>query len=193
MLNTTIAHYRIIEKIGQGGMGEVYRARDTKLDRDVAVKMLPDSVYADIDRVARFEREAKVLASFSHPGIAGIYGVEEKDGSRFLILEMVEGEDLAQRLQRGPLTIEDALDIARQVADALEAAHDQGIIHRDLKPANIIVTPEGQVKVLDFGLAKALDTSVDGESGADTSNSPTIMTQSPTINSPTTAGVIQII
>ena len=190
MLDTTIAHYKITAKIGQGGMGEVYRARDTKLDRDVAIKMLPESVTADADRVARFEREAKVLASFSHPGIAGIYGVEEKDGARFLILEMVEGEDLAQRLQRGPLAIDDALDIARQVADALEAAHDQGIIHRDLKPANIIVTPEGQVKVLDFGLAKALDTSIEGESGVDISDSPTLMTQSPTLNSPTMAGVI---
>src|SRR5262249_291170 len=143
--------------IGEGGMGQVYRARDTKLDRDVALKVLPESFVHDPDRLARFQREAKVLASLNHPNIAHIHGLEESNGVRALLMELVEGEDLAQRLRRGAIPIEEALPIAKQIAEALEAAHEQGIIHRDLKPANIKLRPDGTVKVLDFGLAKALE------------------------------------
>src|SRR5262247_537578 len=138
-------------------MGQVYRARDTKLDRDVAIKILPEAFAHDADRLARFQREAKTLASLNHPNIAGIYGLEESDGVSALVMELVEGDDLSQRIARGPIPIDEALPIARQIADALEAAHEQGIIHRDLKPANIKVRPDGTVKVLDFGLAKAMD------------------------------------
>jgi serine/threonine protein kinase len=134
-------------------MGEVYRARDTRLDRNVALKILPESFASDADRLMRFEREAKTLASLNHPAIAAIYGLEE----RALVMELVEGEDLSQRIARAPIPLEDALPIARQIADALEAAHEQGIVHRDLKPANIKVRPDGTVKVLDFGLAKAMN------------------------------------
>src|SRR5271165_7074527 len=144
-----IAHYRITARIGEGGMGAVYRATDTKLNRDVAIKVLPDSF---ADRLARFTREAQVLASLNHPNIAAIYGVEE--GA--LILELVEGPTLAERIAQGPIPVDEALAIARQIAEALEYAHEKGIVHRDLKPANVKVTPEGRVKVLDFGLAKAL-------------------------------------
>src|SRR2546428_4045852 len=147
--------YEILALIGAGGMGEVYRAKDTKLHRDVAIKVLPDLFAKDPERLARFEREAHVLAALNHPHIAAIYGLEEANGSQFLILELVEGETLAERLKAGPLPLTETLTIARQVADALEAAHEKGIIHRDLKPANIKVTPGGVVKVLDFGLAKA--------------------------------------
>jgi serine/threonine-protein kinase len=148
MIGETIAHYRITAKLGEGGMGEVYRATDTKLGREVALKILPQAVSNDPDRLARFEREAKVLAALNHPHIAQIYGVEE----RALVMELVEGEDLY-----GPLPLETALEYARQIAEALEAAHEKGITHRDLKPANVKVTPSGIVKVLDFGLAKAAD------------------------------------
>jgi serine/threonine protein kinase len=148
--------YEIQSALGAGGMGEVYRARDTKLGRDVALKILPESFVHDLDRVARFRREAQVLASLNHPHIAAIYGLEEANGSQFLILELVEGGTLEQRLKSGPLPLDEALSVARQIADALEAAHEKGIIHRDLKPANIAFTVDGQVKVLDFGLAKAL-------------------------------------
>src|SRR5437899_7767857 len=134
----TIAHYRITAKIGEGGMGEVYRATDTKLGRDVAIKVLPEAFAEDADRMARFEREAQVLASLNHPNIAAIYGIEQNA----IVMELVEGEDL-----QTPLPLETALDYARQIADALEAAHEKGIIHRDLKPANIMITPEGVVKV----------------------------------------------
>jgi serine/threonine-protein kinase len=143
----TIAHYRITAKLGEGGMGEVWRATDTKLNRNVAIKILPEAFANDADRMARFEREAQVLASLNHPNIAAIYGVEE----RALIMELVEGETL-----QGAQPMETALLIARQIAEALEYAHEKGIVHRDLKPANIKVTPEGRAKVLDFGLAKAL-------------------------------------
>ena len=160
----------ILAPIGAGGMGEVYRARDTKLNRDVAIKVLSTALADDPKRLARFEREAKVLASLNHPNIAAIYGVEE----RALVMELVEGETL-----KGPLPLETALDYAKHIADALEAAHEKGITHRDLKPANIMITSAGTVKVLDFGLAKAAD-----EPAADSSNSPTL-----TI-SPTRAGVI---
>ena len=149
--------YLVGERIGSGGMGEVYRARDTRLGRDVAIKVLPAAFADDPDRLARFEREARLLAALNHPNIGAIYGVEESDGVRALVLELVEGETLAERLARGPLPIaRGAARIARQIADALEAAHDKGIVHRDLKPGNIKITPDGVVKVLDFGLAKAV-------------------------------------
>ena len=149
--------FEVGDLLGEGGMGKVYRARDTKLDRDVALKVLPEAFTADPDRLARFEREAKVLASLNHPNIGTIYGLEEAEGVRALVLELVEGPTLADRIKQGPIPIDDALGIARQIAEALEAAHEQGVIHRDLKPANIKVRADGAVKVLDFGLAKALD------------------------------------
>jgi serine/threonine-protein kinase len=167
-----IGVYEIIGAIGAGGMGEVYRARDTQLDREVAIKILPAVFALDAERLARFEREAKTLASLNHPHIAQIYGLEPFDGGRALVMELVDGEDLSARIARGPVALDDALAIARQVAEALEASHERGIIHRDLKPANIKVRDDGTVKVLDFGLAKALDAS--SVSGVDLVNSPTI-------------------
>src|SRR5688500_16078367 len=152
-------------------MGQVYRATDTKLKRQVAIKILPLSLAVDHDRLARFQREAEVLASLNHPHIAGIYGLEESDGVSALVMELVEGEDLSQRIARGAIPIEEAIPLARQIALALEAAHDQGVIHRDLKPANIKVRADGAVKVLDFGLAKALDPPA--AAAADGMNSPT--------------------
>src|SRR5215203_3363962 len=171
-VGTRIGPFEIMSALGVGGMGEVYRARDPKLNREVAIKVLLPSVVADPDRIARFRREAQVLASLNHPNIAHIHGIEEADGVTALVLELVEGEDLAQRLARGPLAIDDALPIAVQIAEALEAAHDLGIIHRDLKPANIKLRPDGTVKVLDFGLAKAVDSS--GSTSAEAMNSPTL-------------------
>ena len=159
---TRIGVYEITAQIGAGGMGEVYRARDTKLDREIAVKILPEAFAADSERIARFQREAKTLASLNHPNIAHIHGLEESGGITALVMELVEGEDLAQRIAQGPIPLDDALPIAKQIADALEAAHEQGIIHRDLKPANIKVRPDGAVKVLDFGLAKALEPAIAG-------------------------------
>ena len=152
-----IAHYEIVAHLGAGGMGEVYRARDSKLGRDVAIKVLPDVHLTDPDRSSRFEREARVLASISHPHIGAIYGVEQAPGLRALVLELVDGQTLAARLADGPLPTHEALLVARQIAEALEAAHEKGIIHRDLKPANIMFTAAGTVKVLDFGLAKLID------------------------------------
>jgi len=149
-----LASYEILSLIGAGGMGEVYRARDTKLNRDVAFKVLPDEFALDADRLSRFMREAQVLAALNHPNIAHIHGVEESNGIRALVLELVDGNTLADRIAHGPLSVDDALGIASQIAEALEAAHERGIIHRDLKPANIKLTADGQVKVLDFGLAK---------------------------------------
>ena len=146
--------YEVLALLGQGGMGEVYRARDTKLNRDVALKVLPDLFTSDPDRLARFHREAQVLASLNHPNIAHIHGLEECAGTCALAMELVEGRTLAHRIWQGPMTPADALPVARQIADALEAAHEKGIVHRDLKPDNIKVTPAGVVKVLDFGLAK---------------------------------------
>ncbi len=169
---TRIGPHEILAAIGAGGMGEVYLARDSTLNRDVAIKVLLPSVIADPDRIARFRREAQVLASLNHPNIAHIHGVEEANGVTALILELVEGDDLAQRIARGPIPIDEALPIARQIAEALEAAHEHGIIHRDLKPANIKVRPDGTVKVLDFGLAKALDPHAG--SSATAMNSPTL-------------------
>ncbi len=144
---TTLGPYRVTAKIGEGGMGEVWQARDTKLDRDVALKVLPQAFTDDPDRLARFEREAKVLASLNHPNIGHIYGLEEADGQKALVLELVEGPTLADRIKQGPIPVDEALPIAKQIAEALEAAHEQGIIHRDLKPANIKVKDDGTVKV----------------------------------------------
>src|SRR5436305_3922857 len=141
----SIAHYRILSKLGEGGMGAVYRGTDTKLNREVAVKVLPDSFAADPDRLARFTREAQVLASLNHPNIASIYGVEE----RALIMELVDGPTLSDRIAQGPMPAAEVLQIARQIGEALEAAHESGVVHRDLKPANIKVTEAGRVKVLD--------------------------------------------
>lgn len=159
-IGQNISHYRIIEKLGSGGMGVVYKAQDARLNRSVALKFLPAEVSEnqqalDADRVARFQREAKLLASVNHPNIAAMYGLEEAGGTQFPVMEMVEGETLADRIKRGPIPVEEALQQALQIAEALEAAHGKGVIHRDLKPANIKVTPEGKAKVLDFGLAKA--------------------------------------
>ena len=157
MIGKTLSHYKVLEKIGQGGMGEVYRAEDTTLDREVAIKVLPEQFTKDPQRLARFEREAKLLASLNHPNIAAIYGFEHSDDMHFLVLELVPGETLAERVAKGPLPVEEALEVCRQIAEGVEAAHEKGVIHRDLKPANVKVTPEGQVKILDFGLAKAFE------------------------------------
>ena len=183
--------YEILAPIGAGGMGEVYRASDTRLDREVAIKVLPDLFSRDPERVARFQREAKVLASLNHPNIASIYGFET-DGDpqsstsqtpgqepaprtaiHFLVMELVEGDTLSERLKVGPMPVEDALSVGKQMAEALEAAHERGVIHRDLKPANVKVTPEGNVKVLDFGLAKAMTGGAE-LSQTEIANSPTI-------------------
>ena len=171
MIGKTLSHYKVIEKIGQGGMGEVYRAEDTNLSREVAIKVLPEQFTKDPQRLARFEREAKLLASLNHPNIAAIYGLEEADGVRFLALELVPGETLAERVAKGPVPVEEALEISRQIAEGVEAAHEKGVIHRDLKPANVKVTPEGKVKILDFGLAKAFEDEIPA---ADISQSPTL-------------------
>ena len=169
---TRLGAYEITAQIGEGGMGQVYRARDTQLDRDVAIKILPEAFAAEAERVARFQREAKVLASLSHPNIAIIHGLEQADGVHALVMELVPGEDLSQRIARGAIPLDEALPIARQIADALEGAHEQGIIHRDLKPANIKVRADGTVKVLDFGLAKLAQP--EGLTSSDPSASPTI-------------------
>src|SRR5688500_14046358 len=149
--------YSILGSLGSGGMGEVYRAHDRRLGREVAVKTLPEQFSRDPERMARFEREARMLAALNHPAIAAIYGMEEAEGVQFIVMELVPGETLSDRLSHGPIPLDEALAIARQIAEALEAAHERGIIHRDLKPANIKVTDEGVVKVLDFGLAKAIE------------------------------------
>src|SRR6186997_3480781 len=174
---TRLGAYEITSAIGAGGMGEVYRARDTRLQRDVAIKILPSTFGRDPERLARFEREAQVLASLNHPNIAQIYGVETtSDGGSAIVMELVDGEDLAERIARGAVPVDEAIPIARQIAEALEVAHEQGIIHRDLKPANLKLRPDGTVKVLDFGLAKALEPVL--------SNAETAASLSPTITSP---------
>ena len=169
-VGSRLGHYDVTALIGEGGMGQVYRATDTKLKRQVALKILPEAFSADPERLARFQREAEVLASLNHPNIAAIHGLEEADDTRALVLELVEGPTLADRIKRGPIPLDEALPIAKQIAEALEAAHEAGVIHRDLKPANIKVRDDGTVKVLDFGLAKALDPSPTG----DPSQSPTL-------------------
>src|SRR5258706_3394238 len=156
--------YEVLALLGAGGMGEVYHARDGKLGREIAIKVLPPAFAHDPDRLARFQREAQVLAALNHPNIAQIYGLDESEGARFLVMEYVPGENL-----KGPMPLDEAMAVCRQIADALEAAHEKGVVHRDLKPANIKLTPEGRVKVLDFGLAKATE-----ESSADLSHSPTM-------------------
>jgi serine/threonine-protein kinase len=171
LIGKSIAHYNVTDKIGEGGMGEVYKATDSKLNRSVALKVLPDSFANDFERLARFGREAEVLASLNHPNIAIIHGFEQGEGVRALVMELVEGEELADRIQRGALPVDEAVRLAAQIALALEDAHERGIVHRDLKPANVKITPEGRVKVLDFGLAKALE---DDASAVDLSHSPTI-------------------
>jgi len=198
MIGKMLAHYEISAPLGRGGMGEVFKARDHKLGREVAIKLLPEAFARDTDRVARFQREAKLLASLNHPNIAAIYGLEATGGTNFLVLELVEGETLAELIAgnagvlAGKDTAETAalpgiLNIALQIAEALEAAHEKGVIHRDLKPANIKVTPEGKVKVLDFGLAKAF---AGEQAELNLSNSPT-RTYSPTLsNAATQQGVI---
>ena len=181
--NRQLGDYQILDPLGIGGMGEVYRARDNRLDRQVAIKVLPSEFIEDPERLARFEREAKLLASLNHSNIGAIYGYEEAEGQKFFVLELVEGETLAQRLERGPLPLRDALSIAIQIAEGVEAAHERGVIHRDLKPANVKLTPDGRVKVLDFGLAKALELEEE---------SPRVdLTRSPTLTHDSTrAGVI---
>ncbi len=155
MIGKTLGHYQITSQLGKGGMGEVFEAKDKVLGREVAIKVLPDEFARDADRVARFQREAKVLASLNHPNIAAIHGLEQSEGTNFLVLELVEGETLADRIKAGPIPVEETLKLALQIAEGLEAAHEKGVIHRDLKPSNIKVSPDGKVKVLDFGLAKA--------------------------------------
>src|SRR5215468_10613681 len=193
---TRLGPYEIVSAIGAGGMGEVYRATDTSLGRQVAIKVLPDVFAQDPERVARFEREAKTLASLSHPNIAIIHGLEKSQGTYALVMELVEGADLSERIARGPIPIDEAVAIAKQIAEALEAAHEQGVIHRDLKPANIKVRDDGTVKVMDFGLAKIAEpagvvqafrpASPGGPEG------PHYASQSPTITTPamTAAGMI---
>ena len=171
MIGKTLGTHEILSPLGKGGMGEVWRARDSKLGREVAIKTLPEEFAQDEERLVRFEREAKLLASLNHPNIAAIYGLEEDNGKRFLVLELVEGDTLAERLKHGATPVEESLKLALQIAEALEAAHEKGVIHRDLKPLNIKVTPDGKVKVLDFGLAKAF--AGDG-TDASVSNSPTL-------------------
>ena len=157
-VGSRLGHYDVTALIGEGGMGQVYQATDTKLNRQVALKILPEAFATDPDRLARFTREAQILASLNHPNIAQIHGIEEDEGTRALVLELVEGPTLADRIGKGPIPLDEALPIATQIADALEAAHEQGIIHRDLKPANVKVKDDGTVKILDFGLAKLAGT-----------------------------------
>ena len=172
-IGSQLGSHKITALLGKGGMGEVYRGRDSKLKREVAIKVLPDEFARDASRVSRFQREAEVLASLNHPNIASIYDLQEANGSRYLVLELVEGETLADRIARGPIPVKEALEIAKHICDALEAAHDRGVIHRDLKPANVKITPDGKVKVLDFGLAKMHEP--DAKPG-NLSHSPTLIT-----------------
>ena len=184
MIGSTLAHYTILDAIGAGGMGEVYRARDTKLERDVAIKVLPEEFARDQERLERFTREARLLAQLNHTNIATLYGLEELDGRQFLVMELVEGETLAERIARGPIpgNEDDAIALFVQIAKGVEAAHEKGIIHRDLKPPNIKVGPDGHVKILDFGLARLAEANTDpsGEGGS----------QSPTLTKGTALGAI---
>jgi serine/threonine protein kinase len=171
MIGKTLGHYRVGEQLGRGGMGEVYVADDINLNRKVALKFLPDAFAGDPERMARFEREARLLASLNHPNIAAIYGLEQAESKRFIVMELVEGETLQQRIGKGAMPVEEALAICRQIAEGLEAAHEKGVIHRDLKPANVMITEGDKVKILDFGLAKALS---DEAQSIDSSQSPTL-------------------
>ncbi len=171
MLGERLSHYEIVDKLGEGGMGEVYRAKDTKLGREVAIKVLPAELSQDKDRRSRFEREAKLLAALNHPCIATLYGFEESEGTPFLVMELVEGETLAERIARGVIPMDEALPLFRQIVEGLESAHEKGVIHRDLKPPNIKITPDGHIKILDFGLAKAFD---EPNAHVATSHSPTL-------------------
>jgi eukaryotic-like serine/threonine-protein kinase len=181
MIGTRLAHYEITNHLGSGGMGDVYQATDTKLGRSIAIKFLPEAFSHDTERVARFQREARVLASLNHSNIAGIYGVEQIDSRHFLVMELVDGETLAERIKRGPIPVDEVLSIAKSICEALEAAHEKGIVHRDLKPANVKIKLDGKVKVLDFGLAKAFE--------AETSQAN--LSQSPTLSlAATNAGII---
>jgi serine/threonine-protein kinase len=184
MIDRRLGHYEITAHLGSGGMGDVYQATDTKLGRSVALKFLPEVFAHDAGRVARFEREAKALASLNHPHIAAIHGLEESNGRNFLVMELVPGQTLDDRIDRRPLPLDEALAIARDIAEALEAAHEKGIVHRDLKPANVKITPDGRAKVLDFGLAKLATPEGDGE--ARVANSPTLTVPA------TAAGVISV-
>ena len=170
LIGSRLGHFHIVDRLGAGGMGEVYRARDTKLGRDVAIKILPHAFTSDPERLARFEREARVLASLNHPHIGAIYGLEDAGGVRALVLELIDGQTLADRIRHGPVPLKEALTIAGQLVAALDAAHERGIVHRDFKPANIKITPEGVVKVLDFGIAKASSEAASGEA----SRAPTV-------------------
>src|SRR6185295_11031809 len=152
MIGTKLAHYEITGHLGTGGMGEVYQAADSKLGRSVAIKLFPEAFTHDDERASRFEREARVLASLNHPNIAAIHGIEESGGRKFLVMELVGGETLAEKIKRGAIPLDESLGIATQITEALEAAHEKGVVHRDLKPANIKITADGKVKVLDFGL-----------------------------------------
>ena len=185
-----ISHYRIVSKLGAGGMGEVYRAHDSRLDRDVAIKVLPQDFVSDPERLARFDREAKVLASLNHPGIAAIYSLLEEQGRTFLVMELVEGETLGERLERKPLLIEEALELAAQIAEAVEAAHSKLVIHRDLKPGNIMISTEGRIKVLDFGLARISTPKSSLLDRPEKLESPTLAWQG-SMHSPTIAGAIK--
>ena len=182
---STVGPYLVERELGRGGMGVVFLGRDTRLERPVAIKALPEDLASDPGRLERFEREARSLAQVSHPNIAGIYGVEEHEGARYLVLEYVEGQTLAERLDRGPLAIDEAIDLAAQIASGVESAHEAGVIHRDLKPGNVIVTPDGRAKVLDFGLARTEESS--SSSSSSSSEQPTLT--SPAVH-PTAAGVI---
>src|SRR5437773_2338091 len=170
MIGSKLAHYEITRHLGSGGMGDVYQATDSKLGRSVAIKFLPETFSHDFERVARFEREARVLASLNHSNIATIHGLEESGQRKFLVMELVGGETLSERIKRG-IPVDESLGIAKQICEALEAAHEKGIIHRDLKPANVKITPDGKVKVLDFGLAKVFENE---QANAALSNSPTL-------------------
>ena len=180
---SSLAHYRITAKLGEGGMGEVWSATDTRLDREVAIKVLPAAFTEDKERLARFEREAKLLAQLNHPNIAQIYGLESSGATHALVMELVPGPTLAERLESGPLPFSESVSFALQIAQALEEAHEKGIVHRDLKPQNIKASSEGKAKVLDFGLAKAMEAAPGSASATDLARSPTLM------NSPTLTAV----
>jgi len=180
LIGKRVGSYEVTAKLGEGGMGEVYRATDTKLKREVAIKVLPQEFTADKERLARFEREAQLLAQLNHPNIAQIYGLETSGETRALVMELVEGPTLAERLESGPLSLTESPSFALQIAQALAEAHEKGIVHRDLKPHNIKASSEGKIKILDFGLAKAMDSAVGAASAADVARSPTLM-NSPTL------------